>query len=101
MCTRTQMGTKTIGLDDEAYNQLKAEKREGESFSDTVKRITGEVSSDWKHSIGKYENEKSREFEKAVRRSHEATNHGLAHRQHEANELFEESVDADEDDLNK
>lgn len=41
MCTQTQdKGTKTIGLDDEAYERLKAQKREDESFSGTVKRIT-------------------------------------------------------------
>ena len=34
------MGSKTVGLDDEAYDRLEAQKREGESFSDTVKRIT-------------------------------------------------------------
>jgi predicted CopG family antitoxin len=34
------METKTVGLDREAYERLRAEKREGESFSDVVKRIT-------------------------------------------------------------
>lgn len=36
------MGTTTISLRDEAYSRLKAEKREGESFSDTVMRLTGD-----------------------------------------------------------
>lgn len=35
------MGTTTISLKDEAYQQLAAEKREGESFSDVVMRLTG------------------------------------------------------------
>lgn len=35
------MGTKTINLSDDAYARLKALKREGESFSDVVNRITG------------------------------------------------------------
>jgi len=38
------MATKTISLDEEAYEQLKAHKREGEPFSDVIKRIVGERS---------------------------------------------------------
>lgn len=34
------MGTKTISLSDEAYERLKAAKKEGESFSDVVNRIS-------------------------------------------------------------
>lgn len=34
------MGSKTISLDDEAYNRLKREKNGNESFSDVVKRLT-------------------------------------------------------------
>jgi len=33
------MGTKTITLSEDAYNLLKAEKMEGESFSDVVRRL--------------------------------------------------------------
>lgn len=35
-----RMDIKTVGLDREAYDRLRAEKREGESFSDAVKRLT-------------------------------------------------------------
>ena len=35
------MGTTTISLRDEAYERLKAEKRDDESFSDVVIRLTG------------------------------------------------------------
>jgi predicted CopG family antitoxin len=34
------MGTTTISLSDDAYERLKAMKREGESFSDVVRRLT-------------------------------------------------------------
>lgn len=37
------MGTKTISLADDAYERLAAEKREGESFSDVVRRLTDRV----------------------------------------------------------
>jgi len=37
------MGTKTISLADDAYERLKAEKEEGESFSDVVRRLTDGV----------------------------------------------------------
>ncbi|WP_248517146.1 antitoxin VapB family protein [Salinarchaeum laminariae] len=36
------MGTKTISLADDAYERLKRHKREGESFSDVVRRLTGD-----------------------------------------------------------
>ncbi|HEX9709340.1 MAG TPA: antitoxin VapB family protein [Candidatus Thermoplasmatota archaeon] len=34
------LDVKTVGLDQEAYERLRAEKRQGESFSDVVKRLT-------------------------------------------------------------
>lgn len=90
------MGTKTIGLDDEAYAQLKAEKREGESFSDTVRRLTSEVSADWRHSLGKYQAQADT-FETAVSRGRQSTSQGLARRQRAVNEFLSgEDATADE-----
>ena len=36
------MGTKTISLAEDAYERLRAHKREDESFSDVVRRLTGD-----------------------------------------------------------
>ena len=35
------MGSKTIRLDDDVYSKLRAEKREDETFSETVERLIG------------------------------------------------------------
>jgi predicted CopG family antitoxin len=48
------MATKTIGLDEEAYERLAAESHDDESFSETVKRITEEVASDWRRGFGRF-----------------------------------------------
>ena len=36
------MGTRTVVLDDDAYEKLEAEKRSEESFSDVVRRLTSD-----------------------------------------------------------
>ena len=43
----TYMGSKTITVTEEAYKRLKAHKREGESFTDTLLRLAGERGGRW------------------------------------------------------
>jgi predicted CopG family antitoxin len=63
------MATKTISLDEEAYERLEAHKREGESFSDVVKRIAGERS--WREVAGLLSDEEAEQLETVIEEGRE------------------------------
>lgn len=90
------MGTKTIGLDDEAYERLSAEKRADESFSDTVKRLTETVAEDWRKGFGSYADRDMETLRAVAADQRAATSEGLATRQHEAIERFADSDEFEE-----
>ena len=48
------MATKTVSLRESAYKKLKSMKREGESFSDVVERVSEEKEQDLKQFSGAY-----------------------------------------------
>jgi len=60
------MGTKTISLADDAYEKLKSHKREGESFSDVVRRLAGGSSLGEYHGV--LDDETATELEAVVER---------------------------------
>jgi len=70
------MATKTISLDEEAYERLKAHKRDGESFSDVVKRIAGERS--WTEVAGVLSDEEAEELEDAIEKGRDRSRERLS-----------------------
>ena len=66
LVTNTLMMTKTIRVREEVYEKLSGEKREDESFSDTIDRLIENAQSDWRKSFGKLE-EDCEELEEIVR----------------------------------
>lgn len=69
------MSTKTVSLSEDAYERLKRLKRENESFSDVIRRITGKV--DLKDFHGILSEETSKEIEKKITERRE--NHRETH----------------------
>lgn len=65
------MTSKTISVDEEAYERLVAEKRESESFSDVVKRLAGERS--WLEVAGLCSEDISTDIEDVVERRRDQT----------------------------
>jgi len=77
------MATKTIGVREEVYNRLASEKREGESFSDTIERLVEQAQSDWRSSFGKLQ-EEGKDLEDIVRQQRDDLSESSAERQEEA-----------------
>ncbi|WP_435176548.1 antitoxin VapB family protein [Halorussus sp. AFM4] len=69
------MGTTTISLKDEAYDRLKEAKREGESFSDVVLRLT--ESADTEERIAELAGGLGTEFAREVEESSEDVRESL------------------------
>lgn len=83
------MGTKTISLADDAYERLNAAKREGESFSDVVRRITPGINlSDY---VGVLDDDTAEDLETTItERRTERTNDRRTRAQNVADALNEE-----------
>jgi len=81
------MGTKTISLADDAYERLKARKREGESFSDVVRRLTDMTDLEKYHGV--LSDETAEELEEVVREQREARNEERARRRENIVDEFE------------
>lgn len=75
------MGTKTIGIRDDVYERLKAQKRPDESFTDLMNRLLDESTDDWREGFGTLSTADADALEHAVLSSRDATSDGLADRQ--------------------
>ena len=78
------MATKTIGIREEVYERLKAQKRDGESFTDTVERLLEEAGTDWREGFGTLSAAEAEELERAAERSRRQSTEGLTDRQRDA-----------------
>ncbi len=79
----TNYGDKTIGIRDDVYEQLKARKREDESFTDLMNRILDETTVDWREGFGTLSEGEADELEQIVKDSRNQTSEGLSARQQE------------------
>lgn len=68
------MSTKTVGLSEDAYRRLATLKREGESFSDVVRRLTGAPL--LRELAGTMDEETAEHYREAVRRAREREDAG-------------------------
>ncbi|WP_424005693.1 antitoxin VapB family protein (plasmid) [Haloarcula salina] len=78
------MGRKTIKIQDDVYERLKARKRDSESFSDFIDRLLYETSISWREGLGTLTEQEAAELEQIVSESQNHTAEGLSERQQEA-----------------
>ena len=88
------MGTKTIGITEEVYDRLAAEKRDDESFTDTVARLI-DGASDWQRGFGRYGGEEGERFERVVTESRADHTAGFAESNDETLEELGFELDAE------
>jgi predicted CopG family antitoxin len=75
------MGTKSIRLDDDVYERVKAHKREDETFSDAVARLIEDVSLlDLADEGAEYDAERAAEQKEALKRTAHADAESAAER---------------------
>lgn len=70
---RVYMATKTLTIMEDAYNMLKASKRENESFSEVIRRICKDKKKDLRKHFGVMSNETAEDIYYAIRKSRENT----------------------------
>jgi predicted CopG family antitoxin len=87
------MGTKTIGIREDVYERLKAQKRGDESFTDTVERLLEESTADWRDGFGSLSPEETEELERIAERSRQHLGEGLLKRQQDALEHLDSAAD--------
>jgi len=78
------MGTKTIGLREDAYERLKAQKRADESFTDLVERLLDEATADWREGFGTLSTAEADTLEDIATDARGRTVEALAERQQDA-----------------
>jgi predicted CopG family antitoxin len=89
------MPTKTIGLGEDAYERLKARKREDESFTDLVNRLLDESTPDWREGFGTLSEGDAEALVEVAEGSRRALGSDLSDQQADALEAFAE-VDPDD-----
>jgi len=91
----TSMGTKTIGVREDVYERLRARKRENESFTDVVDRLSDETTADWREGFGTLPGADAAELERLVAASRRGSATGLADRQREASARLSDAADGE------
>lgn len=89
------MGTKTIGITDDVYERLRAEKREDESFTDTIARLLDAIAADWRHGFGRYSGEDADALKHRLNDVYR--DHAAGFDQHQRNVLEELGFELDEE----